>query len=93
VLVEGNRIAATTRGNASTNTIDTGVNSAALDASVAVFNYQRVKGSGTGSTLLNSNIAASVGTPTAAFGVDNSTVSVAANTTSQRPPGTPQRKR
>ena len=82
VLLDSNRIAATARGNVSANTVDSGTNSANLDGSVAVANYQRLNGSDAIATVSGSTLAITAGTTTAGFGVDNSTVGINSNTTS-----------
>jgi hypothetical protein len=82
VMLDANRIAATARGNQSTNTIDTGENAATLDMSAAVANYQRLDSSDALATVAGSTLAIAAGTSVDAFGVDSSTVGVTSNTSS-----------
>ena len=90
VLLADNRVTATARGNLSTNTVDTGANSANLDASVAVSNYQRLNASDTTATVSNADLVLGAGTSTATYGVDNSTVGINRNTTAAAATGPAQ---
>ena len=82
VLLENNKIMAAARGNLSTDTVNTSVNSTAFDNSVVVSSYQRLNGSDTTAIASDYSVSLSAGTTTATFGVDNSMVTIDANTSS-----------